>query len=136
MNQETDHLRVLAVFHYVVAGMAALMALFPTVHLLVGLGLVSGFFTDPGEPFPFALIGWFFIIFASCWISCGLVIASCIAVAGRFLQQRRRYMFCLITAGLACMVMPFGTVLGFFTIFFLMKDSVKAQFHHPTAQGP
>lgn len=134
MNQDADHLRILSIFHFVVAGLAALVALFPTVHLLVGVGLVSGIFTDPQDPFPFALIGWFFIIFSSCWISCGLAFASCMALAGRFLRQRQRYTFCLMMAGLSCMFMPMGTVLGVVTIIFLTKPTVKALFQGPAVK--
>jgi hypothetical protein len=128
MSQNDDVLRVLAVFHFVLAGMATMVSLFPLVHLIVGIGLVSGVFTNPGDPFPFALVGWIFVIFASCWILCGLLFAALMAVAGRMLLNRRRYFFCLAMAGLACMFMPFGTILGAFTIVTLMKADVREQF--------
>jgi len=128
MNPNDDLLRILAVFHFVIAGMATMISLFPLVHLIVGIGLVSGVFTNPRDPFPFALIGWIFVLFASCWILCGLLFAAFMAVAGRMLLKRRRYFFCLAMAGLACMFMPFGTILGAFTIMTLMKADVRAQF--------
>lgn len=34
-------------------------------------------------------------------------------------------MFCLIMAGIACLFMPFGTVLGVFTIVVLTRESVR-----------
>ena len=37
MNQDLEHLRLLAIFHYVVAAMAALVACFPLIHLTIGL---------------------------------------------------------------------------------------------------
>ena len=136
MSQDEDHLKLLAIFHYVVAGLAALVSLFPTVHLLVGIGMVSGFFTDPKDPFPFSLVGWIFITFASCWIVFGLAFSSCMVMAGRCLRQRRKYKFCLVMAGLACIFMPFGTVLGVFTIITLTSESVKALFQHPVPAEP
>ena len=36
MNQDTEHLRLLAIFHYVVAGLAALFSLFPLLYTTVG----------------------------------------------------------------------------------------------------
>jgi len=54
--------------------------------------------------------------------------AVCLALAGRFLAQRRRYYYCLVMAGIACMFMPFGTVLGVFTIIVLLRESVKELF--------
>jgi hypothetical protein len=134
VSQEDDHLQMLAVFHNVVAGLALLVALFPTVHLVVGLCMVSGYFTDPKEEFPFALVGWILIFFASLWIVVWLAFSSALVAAGRCLRRRRRYQFCLVMAGLACAFMPFGTALGVFTIITLSKESVKAQFQ--PAPGP
>jgi hypothetical protein len=128
MSQDDDHLQILAIFHNVVAGFACLVALFPTVHLVVGLCLVSGYFTDPKPDFPFALVGWLLILFASCWIIAWLTFATLLVAAGRCLRQRRRYQFCLVIAGVACAFMPFGTVLGVFTIVTLSKEIVRAQF--------
>jgi len=44
------------------------------------------------------------------------------------LKRRVSYTFCLVVAGIECILMPFGTVLAVFTIVVLMKDSVKALF--------
>ena len=37
-------------------------------------------------------------------------------------------MYCLVMAGIECLFMPFGTVLGVFTIIVLMRESVKEMF--------
>jgi hypothetical protein len=44
------------------------------------------------------------------------------------LTRRRRYTFCLVIAGLLCLWMPFGTILGVFTLVTLTKPPVRAQF--------
>lgn len=46
----------------------------------------------------------------------------------RFLSRRRHHVFCLVIAGIECLVMPFGTVLGVFTIIVLTKESVREMF--------
>ncbi len=48
MNQDLDHLRLLAIFHYVVAGLAALVACFPLIHLVMGLVFIFA----PGKDAP------------------------------------------------------------------------------------
>ena len=58
----------------------------------------------------------------------GWSIAACIIAAGRFLAKRRHYMFCLVMAGIECLFMPFGTVLGVFTIIVLIREGVKEMF--------
>jgi hypothetical protein len=78
---------------------------------------------------PPALFGWFFMIFAGTWMVLAWSLAVCLVVAGRSLAQRKRYLFCLVTAGVtAAMCMPFGTVLGVFTIIVLVRPAVKAAF--------
>jgi hypothetical protein len=37
-------------------------------------------------------------------------------------------MFCLVMGGVECLFMPFGTVLGVFTIIVLMQEPVKQLF--------
>ena len=129
MTQDEEHLRLLSIFHYVVAGLAGLFALFPIFHLIFGLLFIfaPGEFAGKGEPPP-PFIGWFFVIFAALFISVGWVFAAFVLTAGRCLARRRRYLFCLVMAGIECVFMPFGTVLGAFTIIVLVRESVKKLF--------
>jgi len=129
--QDAEHLRLLRIFHWVVAGLTALFSLFPIIHLVIGIAMVSGGFHGERNPPP-AAIGWIFIVFAAGFILTGLTFSACLAYAGECLKQRQRYTFCLVMAALACMLMPFGTVLGVFTLITLMKPSVKALFTAPS----
>jgi hypothetical protein len=63
----------------------------------------------------------------------GWLFAALVALSGRSIQKRRRYTFCLIMAGVECLFMPVGTVLGVFTIIVLLRDSVKRQFSPPAS---
>ncbi|MCP3980393.1 MAG: hypothetical protein GY716_13910 [bacterium] len=128
MTKDEEHLRLLSIFHFVVAGVTALFALFPIIHMLVGLAIVSGVLQPAdGDEIP-AAFGWFFVLFAGVWIVLGLAVAVAIALGGRALRRRRHYTFCLVVAGVTCLLMPFGTVLGVFTIVVLMRDSVREMF--------
>jgi hypothetical protein len=127
--QELEHLRMLSIFHYVVGGITALFSLFPVIHLVIGLAMVTGRMegADPEA----RLFGWVFVVFAGVFIACGMTLAGFIVYAGRCLRQRRRHMLCMVVAALSCMMMPFGTVLGVFTLVTLTKPSVKALFATP-----
>lgn len=129
MNQDQEHLRLLSIFHYVVGGITALFACFPLIHLAVGIAVVSGMFpVRPGEEGMNLLFGWFFIVIASALILIGWTLAVAILLAGKFLAQRTHYMYCFVVAAIECILMPFGTVLGVFTILVLNRPSVKALF--------
>lgn len=127
-TQDAEQLRLLSIFHYVVAGLAALFACLPVFHLLIGFAMVTGW-GDFAQQDPMAgFMGWFFILFAGAFMLAGWTFAVCLAVAGRFLAQRRHYTYCLVMAGVACAFGPFGTVLGVFAIIALTRDSVKDLF--------
>ena len=129
MNQDQEHLRLLSVFHYVVGGITALFALFPVFHLVFGLVMLLAPGTFEGtEDAPPAFIAWFFVIFAAVFIAIGWILAAAMITTGRFLAKRKHHLFCLIVAGIECILMPFGTVLGVFTIIVLSRDSVKQEF--------
>ena len=129
MSQDSEHLKLLAIFHYVVAGMTALFACIPFIHFFMGLALATGALgdTDP-ESRP---IGIGLMVIAGLFILAGWTLAVLIAYAGSSLQTRRRYTYCLVMAGVECIFMPFGTVLGVFTIIVLSRDSVKEMFGRP-----
>jgi hypothetical protein len=129
MTKDEEHLKLLTIFHYVVGGLAGLFALFPIIHLVIGLFFILApeKAAGNGGPPP-AFVGWIFVIFASLIIVLGLTFAVFVVTAGRFLARRKHYMFCLVMAGVECVFMPFGTVLGVFTILVLMRESVKQLF--------
>ena len=128
LAQDKEHLRLLSIFHYVVAAVAALFACIPVLHLLIGIAMVTGWGDFEHQDAGAELFGWFFIVFAGLFILCGWAFAVLLAVAGRNLARYRRYTYCLVMAALACMFMPFGTVLGVFTILVLMRDPVRELF--------
>jgi hypothetical protein len=129
MNRDEEHLKLLSIFHYVVAGCAALFALFPVIYLIFGLVmlLAPASFAGNGSPPP-AFVGWIFIIMGSVFIILGWTFAAFVFTAGRFLARRKHYTFCLVMAGVECLFMPFGTVLGVFSILVLIRETVKPLF--------
>jgi hypothetical protein len=135
MNQDQEHLRLLSIFHYVVAGLTALFACFPVFHLIFGIVMLvaPGSFDHgphgPQSPPEFLrFMGLIVVLVATLIILMGWTLAVCILLAGRCLSRRRHYIFCLVIAALLCMITPFGTVLGVFTIVVLMRPSVKSLF--------
>ncbi len=102
MKQE-EQLRLLSIFHYVVAGLSALLACIPIIHLVLGLFLVFApeTFHNKGDNPPPAFPGWFFVTFAAMFILIGWTFAAFIFATGRFLVKRKHYsMFCLVMGGI------------------------------------
>jgi hypothetical protein len=135
MSTVTENLKLLAIFHYVVAGIAALFSMFPVIHLVIGFTLLAAPETmvKPGATAAADLhllhfVGAAFFILAAIFILCGLSFAACVAVSGWFLQKRTRYLYCMVMAGIECAFVPFGTVLGVFTIITLVKPETQQLF--------
>lgn len=135
MDQDQEQVRLLSIFHYVVAAITALFAGFPCIHLALGIAIVAGVLpSDHGQgPPPF--FGWILIAVASLLILAGWSFAILILLAGRFLARRTHYLYCFVIAAIECVFIPFGTVLGVFTIIVLNRSSVRAIFQgqHPVA---
>jgi hypothetical protein len=135
-NEDIRHLDLLSMFHYIVGGITALFSCLPIIHVIVGLSMVSGkLFEESNGSAPPAFIGWIFVIIGTVFIVLGLSIAVCMIVAGKKLKKRKNRVFCMVVAGIECMFMPFGTVLGVFTLIALNKESIQEIFAQPGTEG-
>jgi hypothetical protein len=127
---DEEHLKLLRI-GYVVAGVAdGFFALFPLVYVLIGIvfaAAVPAGAGGPGEPNP-AVFGLIFVVV-------GLVMSFVFAAqaalklyTARALGRRQSRMLCMIAAGLSCLQMPWGTLLGVLTFLVLGRSSVKGMF--------
>jgi hypothetical protein len=131
MNQDREHLRLLAIFHYIVGGLAALFSFFPLLYTTVGaifIFVARHGTPKPGEDLPPEFIGWIFAVIGSLLFLLGIAIAICILIVGRSLAKHTRYWFAFVMACIECLFIPFGTILGVFTIIVLSRESVKTLF--------
>ncbi|BDG03917.1 hypothetical protein [Anaeromyxobacter oryzae] len=131
MGAPRDDLRLLSIFHYILSGLTALFSLFPLLHVGIGIAMLAGALDGPGGGrgnAPPPIIGWMFIVIGAAVIVGGLGFAVMLFLAARFLRAQRHWIFVLVVAALSCAFMPFGTVLGVFTIVTLTRPEVKALF--------
>mgnify|MGYP000005018933 CR=1 FL=1 len=133
MNEDDSHLDSLAIAHYVLGGVIVLFACFPLMHVAMGAMFVFGvgevseqLAAQPNGGPPPQWFGWLFIGVGLLFFVLGQALSISVIVSGRFLKQRRNYMFSFIFACLACAAFPFGTILGVFTIIVLSRPTVKA----------
>src|SRR6266850_3347844 len=131
MDRDTEQLNLLAIFHYVVAGLAALFSFFSLLYTAVGVIFIFAArhgTVKPGEELPPEFLGWIFAVLGSVLFVMGIAMAICILIAGRCLSRPRCYSFALVIACVERLFIPFGTILGVFTIIVLLRESVKALF--------
>lgn len=125
---EEKQLDQLALGFKVYAAVQALFACFPFIHLFIGIMVVTGGFgNDKNGPPP--AFGWIFIVIGTIFITLGWTVAICNYYAGKFIKERRNYTYCFIMSCVDCALMPFGTILGIFSIILLIKEQIKETFN-------
>jgi len=141
MTQDERVLDLLGVFHYVVGALMILGASIFLIHLAMGVAMVTGQFPDGDAPPQF--MGWMFVVLPGLVILVAWTIAAFIIYAGKNIRRRTRHGLCLAMAGIECIFMPFGTILGIFTLVTLMKEDVRLLFDknadtpvHPVRNEP
>lgn len=126
--QDRDHLRLLTIFHYVFAGLGVCGLSFVALHYTMMNSVMSmeqakGRPGGPPEAFMDIFV-WFYVAMA---VVC-LVGMLLNVIAARSLSARRNRTFCMVVAGLNVLQVPFGTMLGVFTLLVLARDSVRQAF--------
>jgi hypothetical protein len=131
MDRIDENIKLLSIFHYVFAGLVAFFACIPLIHITLGIifllmpeKMCEGDCTEePGK-----IIGLIFIGVGSFVMLIGWTFAVVVAMAGRFLARRVHLKYCIAVAAASCLFMPFGTVLGVFTLITLTKKEAEALF--------
>jgi hypothetical protein len=135
-KMDAEQLRLLAIFHFIVAGLS-----------LLGLGVLAlhysfmhAFFANPemwkgqkdGPPPAevLAIFKWFDVVFGFAMISIGVSNL----LSGLFIRRKKHRTFSLVIAGLNCVQIPVGTVLGVFTLVVLLRDSVREAYENGPSQ--
>jgi len=130
MNEIERNLNTLSLFHYIAGAIFVVFACIPLIHVGIGIAMISApesFVADNGQVPP-EVLGYFFTAVGILFFLAGQALACAVIYAGRCLKQRKMYTYCFVTGCVSCMAVPFGTILGVFTIVLLSKDETKALF--------
>lgn len=131
VNQDAEHLRILSICHYVLAGLCVFPLLYGLFYMLMGIFFGVAIANAPNQPPdgpPAALFGGIFVFVGLIISAVALAFGIVLYKAGRNLSSHQSHTFCFVIAVISCFFMPFGTILGVFTIIVLMRDSVKSLF--------
>ncbi|MHA3773981.1 hypothetical protein ACXR0O_20815 [Verrucomicrobiota bacterium sgz303538] len=126
---DAEHLKLLTIFHFIIAGLAVVGLAFLMIHYMV----MSSVFSNPemwkgnghhAAPPPKEFFMFFKWLYA--FVGVFLLLGAIGNLLSAFyLRARKNRMFSLVIAGLNCLQVPLGTVLGVFTIVVLTRDSVR-----------
>lgn len=130
--KDEEHLRLLSLGYMISAGITAVFSIFGLMYIFMGL-MFTSLLTNMPNPKPSqappAFIGWIFVIMGLGFLLIGCIIAVLKWQVGRCLKQRHCRTFCYVVAGISCLSIPYGTLLGIFTFITLGRQSVSKLFH-------
>jgi hypothetical protein len=130
-KQDVEHLRILSIFHYVFAAMALLGLVFIGVHYVILNSLMANHKGQGPPPEFMTIFRLGYVVFSGVTLIGGILNF----VSASNLRQRHNRTLSLIVAGLNCLQVPFGTVLGVLTIIVLTRDSVRDVYEHAENTG-
>jgi hypothetical protein len=123
MRTPVQKLTSLGRFHYLTAGLIAILCCLPAAGLwwlwVGGLG-------KDAELTPW--LGPAMEIIGIAALVDGWILALLLALAGSFIRKRKHRTFCLVISALAIPHAPFGSILGAFSVSILMRPDVEALF--------
>ena len=106
-----------------------MFACIPIIHVVLGLVfIIAPEVFGHGNNQPPAFVGLLLVMLGGFLILFGWTFAVLSLITGGWIARRKHYTFCFVIACVECMFMPFGTVLGVFTILVLNRQSVKELF--------
>jgi hypothetical protein len=129
LNEE--HLRLLRIGYLIEGGVSVFLMLFGIFYAVLGAIMLSampgGGRGGPGGPPP-AFIGGIFLGIGLGFLVLGGLLTVLRFLTARALRLRRARILCLITAGLTCLSIPYGTALGIMTFMVLARPGVQRMF--------
>src|SRR5258708_40107565 len=93
MDLDTEQVNLLAIFHYVVAGLAGLFSFFPLIYTTIGVIFIFAArhgTAKPGEELPPEFLGWIFAVLGLVLFVIGIASAIWFLFAGGSLALCRR----------------------------------------------
>ena len=134
---DDEHLRLLTIGYYISAGISAAYSLLGIFYALMGgmMGLAISHSAvsaaaragQSNDAAPQIIGGLFALVGVAIFLSL-IAIAALKFYVARCLEQRKSRTFCFVIAILSCLGVPYGTVLGIFTILVLERPTVKRLF--------
>jgi uncharacterized BrkB/YihY/UPF0761 family membrane protein len=129
VDRDQEHLRLLTMCYYILAGSTALFSLFALIYVVFGAIIASGVLpssqTQNSDP---RVVGYILTAVGAAVFLLGMGMAVLYYLVARGLRNHRWRILCYVMAGLSCLYIPFGTAIGVCTIVVLNRPDVKNLF--------
>lgn len=127
-DRDQEHLNLLGIFYYVMAGMNILTCFFGGIYLLFGVLVLFDVLPEAGKQDDTQIVGTIMLAVGAGIAILGLASVILCFLTGRWLRAITHRTFCFVVAILNLLSFPLGTTLGIFTIIVLTRQSVVDRF--------
>ncbi len=130
LAKDKEHLNLLVIFHWIFGVLRILFSLIGVVylHLLRNIFNNPNFYSNFHDSDNLQFSSSEFIGIVVTIVKVTLVIAFFVGIANiisaQFIKQRVKRTFSIVVACIDCIFIPFGTILGVFTLIVLFRNSV------------
>jgi hypothetical protein len=127
---DAEHLRLLRIGYFISAGQTAFLIPFGLMY--AGMGVFTASFAPSSSTPGISWVSWIMGIAGAAFALLGLAATALKIVTAIRLKERRSRVLCMVTAGISCLEVPYGTALGVMTFIVLSRPSVRQLFdpHH------
>jgi len=137
---DQEHLRLLALFHYIAGGLTIAFSSLFIVHTLLFAVVAShpDWIADmrlQQAALPFNLMRMMAFVMGSV-VTLGVAFGIAQILSGRFIARRRYRGISLAVAIANLVLIPYGTLLGVFTLVVLARESVRELYPQARGDGP
>ncbi|HYM60259.1 MAG TPA: hypothetical protein VEZ11_05140 [Thermoanaerobaculia bacterium] len=131
--KDDEQLKLLSIGYYISAATTGFFSLFGLMYICLGIVFATAIRHSPHNPSqaPPAFMIYVFTGVGTVIFVVGVSLALLKWRVGRCIAKRRSPLFCQIVAGVSCLSVPWGTVVGVCTFVLLNRPSVARLF----AQG-
>jgi len=127
--RDSEHLRLLRVFHYVFGGLTIAFSSLFIIHATMGVAMylqpeMLPMPQMPNQPTPPREMWLMLAGMSAGFVVLGWMVGILTIVSGSFLKRPRGRTFSIVVAAVNCFAFPFGTALGVCTLLALTRPSV------------
>lgn len=131
-EQDQSHLKTLSICYYVMAGMTLLGAFACAIYVVMGGAMMAGSFPSSSgsrhDEEAMQMMGGIFLGIGLMGLLVVMLCAVLEFIVARRIVRRQSRVLCLVVAGINCLSVPLGTLLGVFTFIVLSRPQVAASF--------
>ncbi len=127
---DEEHLKLLSMGYMVSSGVTAFFSFIGLVYVFIGIMMTKTFphATTTASEQPPAFIGLVFVCIGLAIFIFMIALAAAKFLVALCIKRRRSRIFCMIVAGISCLGIPYGTLLGVLTFIVLGRPSIVPLF--------